>query len=92
MTRPPFLRTLLAAALAGTAAVALAQQPAPKATPPASLDAEIERYTREARQFKLDADAFRDDLLAQAADFDVDIDPDSPSYAFIARDTKHERD
>jgi len=49
MNRPPFLTTLLAAALAGSAAVALAQQPAPKAaTPNASLEAEIERFTREA--------------------------------------------
>ena len=80
MNRPPFLTTLLAAALAGSAAVALAQQPAPKAaTPSASLEAEIERFTRE-------AETYRWEMLAQAAEFDVDVDPDGPSFAFIARE------
>jgi hypothetical protein len=104
MTRPPFLRTLLAAALAGSAAIALAQQPAPKAaTPKASLDAEIERVTREAQrvaaeharmaeQIVRDVDVYRYDLLAQAADFDIDIDADSPSYAFIAREFNSTRE
>ena len=80
MNRPPFVTTLLAAALAGAAAVALAQQPAPKAaTPNASLEAEIERFTRE-------AETYRWEMLAQAAEFDVDVDPDGPSFAFIARE------
>jgi hypothetical protein len=87
MTRPPFVRTLVAAALAGAAAIALAQQPAPKAAAPKpSLDAEIERITREAEAIARDATAFRFDLLAQAGDLDIEFDADSPSFAFIARE------
>ncbi|HEY8242619.1 MAG TPA: hypothetical protein VII68_04100 [Casimicrobiaceae bacterium] len=98
MNRPPILTILLAAALAGSTAVALAQQPAPKAaTPKPSLDAEIERFTREAERlaeehgrlagkFARDADAYRWEMLAQGAEFDVDVDPDGPSFAFIARE------
>ena len=98
MNRPPFLTAVLAAALAGSAAVALAQPPAPKAaTPKPALEAEIERITREAAriadehgrlagQLARDADAYRWEMLAQGAEFDVDVDPDGPSFAFIARE------
>ncbi|MEO8487624.1 MAG: hypothetical protein ABI585_14950 [Betaproteobacteria bacterium] len=94
MTRPPLIRTLAAAALAGAASIALAQTPAPKA-PAAPLGVDAERFAREAERFASDAAkaaqdavAYRWDLLASAGDFefDFDVDTDAPSYAFISRE------
>ena len=87
MTRPPFVRTILAVALAGAAAAALAQPPAPKpATPRGPLEAEIERITRDAERIADEASSFRWHAFAGAGDFEFDVDADAPSFAFIARE------
>ena len=87
MTRPPILRTILAATLAGAAAAALAQPPAPKAAVPRpSFEAEIERITRDAGRLAEEASAFRWTMFAGASDFEIDFDSDAPSFAFIARE------
>ena len=91
MNRPPFARTLVAVALAGSATLALAQQaapPAPPATPRAAVEVDIERLTRDAervaREYADRAASFRWNMLAEAGDFDLDTD--GPSFAFIARE------
>ena len=91
MIRPSFVRTLVVAVLAGGAGVAAAQSPAPPATPSAPLlSLDLERLTRDAgriaREHAEHAASFRWNLLAEAADFDVDIDSEGPSFAFIARE------
>ena len=87
MNRPPLIRTILAAALAGTAAAALAQTPAPKAaTPRAPLEAEIERITRDAERLAEQASSFQWNMFADNSSFEIDFDMDAPSFAFIARE------
>lgn len=91
MTRLPLARTLVAAALAGGAAAVLAQQPAPPAPrAPAAMASDVDQFARDAeriaREYAEKAASYRWSMLAAAADADIDLDAEGPSFAFIARE------
>jgi hypothetical protein len=88
------LATALATTLAGPAAAASERTPvAPVAPIPPDVAADIQRIQRDVERSMRDharavedAMPFRWNMLAQAEDLDIDLDFDSPSYAFIARE------